>query len=122
MTGPPARTAPLLLVAAAAFLAGVLPLPAESDGRVVESVLLPPRFYVGDPVELRLRLEVPAGVEVAQPSVGQTLFICPLAGGTISTTCTISTTIVSITTVRFNMRLSPHSHRFALISLYGHLR
>jgi hypothetical protein len=70
MTGPPARTAPLLLIAAAAFLAGALPLPAQSNGRVVESVLLPPRFYVGDPVELRLRLEVPAGVEVAQPSPG----------------------------------------------------
>jgi len=43
-------------------------LGAQEQLRVVESVLLPPRFFVGDRVEMRLRLEVPAGVTVTAPA------------------------------------------------------
>ena len=46
---------------------GTARLGAEATARVLESVLLPPRFFVGDPVELRLRVAVPAGVTVAAP-------------------------------------------------------
>ena len=69
----PPRPAGLLLAGlllAAALLAGGAPrLPAQSAPGVLESVLLPPRFYVGDRVELRMRLEVPAGVSLAAPAV-----------------------------------------------------
>jgi hypothetical protein len=62
------RMSRLLLFAAAALLSGAVPLSAQSQADLLESVLLPPRFFVGDPVELRLRLQVPAGLRVAAPS------------------------------------------------------
>jgi hypothetical protein len=38
-----------------------------SQAAPVESIFLPPRFFVGDRVELRLRYEVPAGLAVEPP-------------------------------------------------------
>jgi len=65
----PAAVLPAALLLAAGFLAGgASRLPAQSVPGVLESVLLPPRFFVGDRVELRLRLEVPPGVSVAAPA------------------------------------------------------
>jgi hypothetical protein len=54
-----------------ALVGGVTGLQAQSVPAVLEAVLLPPRFFVGDRVELRLRLEVPAGVRVAEPSLAE---------------------------------------------------
>jgi hypothetical protein len=56
-----------LLLGASLAPGGLERLAAQSTARVVESVLLPPRFFVGDRVELRLRLEVPARVPVQVP-------------------------------------------------------
>jgi hypothetical protein len=54
----------------AAFLAVTLLLaspPLYSENLLLESVFLPPRFFVGDRVELRLKYDVPAGVAVQVP-------------------------------------------------------
>jgi hypothetical protein len=59
------------LAAVVLVIGGPLCLPAQSTARVLDSVLLPPRFYVGDRVELRLRLEVPAGVPLTAPAAGE---------------------------------------------------
>ena len=47
------------------LLAVSVALSAQEES--VESVLLPPRFYVGDRVELRLTLDVPAELVVSEP-------------------------------------------------------
>ncbi|MCF7928521.1 MAG: hypothetical protein K9L68_06075 [Spirochaetales bacterium] len=39
----------------------------EGSGRVIRSVFVPARYYVGDPVELRLLVEVPEGAELKTP-------------------------------------------------------
>ena len=56
------------ILLAGALLFGCAPsLTAPSTPRVLESVLLPPRFFVGDHVELRLKYWVPAAVAAAGP-------------------------------------------------------
>jgi hypothetical protein len=59
----------VIAAAVAALVGGAAGLQAQSMPAVLEAVLLPPRFFVGDRVELRMRLEVPAGVRVAEPSL-----------------------------------------------------
>lgn len=56
-----------LLLALLALLAiGLQPLAAQDT--LMESIFLPPRFFVGDRVELRLTYDVPAGAAVEKPA------------------------------------------------------
>jgi hypothetical protein len=54
--------------AAAIFgLLSIIPVCAPAQGVLIESILLPPRFYVGDYVELRLKYQLPANLAVREP-------------------------------------------------------
>ncbi|UCF96647.1 MAG: hypothetical protein JSV89_15920 [Spirochaetaceae bacterium] len=55
-----------VLLAAALFTLGGWPLLSQSA--LIESIFLPPRFFVGDSVELRLTYEIAADVEVEVPA------------------------------------------------------
>ena len=50
------------------FLLLLVSLPVFPQSSLMESIFLPPRFFVGDPVELRLTYEVPPGTVVEPPS------------------------------------------------------
>jgi hypothetical protein len=52
----------------AVFLLALLIWPAFSQVTLMESIFLPPRFFVGDRVELRLTYDLPAGVAVEPPA------------------------------------------------------
>lgn len=50
------------------FLLFLVPWPVLSQAALMESIFLPPRFFVGDRVELRLTYDLPAGVAVEPPA------------------------------------------------------
>jgi hypothetical protein len=50
------------------FLISLAASVVSAQVRLEESIYLPPRFFVGDRVELRLTYEVPAGLTVAPPA------------------------------------------------------
>ena len=55
-------------LALAVFLLFLAAWPVVAQAALVESVFLPPRFFVGDRVELRLTYDVPAGMAVEPPA------------------------------------------------------
>lgn len=55
-------------IALAVFLLFLVTCPSFSEGALMESIFLPPRFFVGDRVELRLTYDLPAGVAVEPPA------------------------------------------------------
>jgi hypothetical protein len=52
----------------AVFLVFLAAPPLFTQAVLAESIFLPPRFFVGDRVELRLTYDVPAGTEVEEPT------------------------------------------------------
>lgn len=52
----------------AVFLFVLVSLPASAQDLLMEAVFLPPRFFVGDQVELRLSYDVAAGLSVQLPA------------------------------------------------------
>jgi hypothetical protein len=55
-------------LALAVFLLFLAAWPVFAQAVLMESIFLPPRFFVGDRVELRLTYDVPAGVAVEPPA------------------------------------------------------
>lgn len=55
-------------VALAALLLPLVLVPVFSQSVLMEAVFLPPRFFVGDQVELRLTYDVPAGLSAESPA------------------------------------------------------
>jgi len=55
-------------IALAVFLLVLAACPVFSQISLTESIFLPPRFFVGDRVELRLTYDLPAGVAVESPA------------------------------------------------------
>ena len=55
-------------LALAVFLLFLAAWPVFAQAALTESIFLPPRFFVGDRVELRLTYDVPAGVAVEPPA------------------------------------------------------